>query len=185
MTTLVDGIFRKGKRFPEQVFQKQFNRFMYHDFYWTLSGDFWLELQKLAVNSMDESILVGVLEPDPENYFYREFKYYNWLELPVYLSVETYYDIIESFPKESPADALVYNSDIVFWFSPSGKWAIWGERYWECSVIGFKSTTNYKNLCSMLDSWHTFSEKINSDFTDSSYPQKFIDRFPSNYARNL
>lgn len=181
MKKLVDNMFKTEKGFPEQVFKHQFNKFLYHSFYWTMSGDVWRQLQSLANESMDDYVLVAVLEPDPENYFRKEFKYYNWLKIPVNLSEDDYFDIIESFPKESPADAILYHSDVVIWFSPSGKWAIWGDRDWECGVIGFEGITNYKKLCPVLDSWFSLDDTLYQKFIDY-YPQSFVQTFFSNYG---
>lgn len=125
---MVISTFNIESNLPEQVFSEKFGDFKFEEFDWTMSGEFWDILKKLAIQTNDNFILIAVLKPNPVEYFYKEFKYYNWIKLPVGLSDDEYYEILQLGPEESPADAVVYNSYTVAWLSPSMKWAIWGER---------------------------------------------------------
>ncbi len=61
--------------------------------------------------------------------------------------------MIESSPEESPADAIVFNSEVVVWLSPSMKWAIWGERSYGICIVGLsEEISSYKSeSCLTID----------------------------------
>lgn len=88
-----------------------------------MSGEFWNVLQRLANKSEDDFILVGVIDPHPVNYFYKEFRCFNWIKVSTALTNDEYWSRLESGPEDSEADAILYNSFTVVWIPLSGKWA--------------------------------------------------------------
>ncbi|MCA0971601.1 hypothetical protein LCM20_13420 [Halobacillus litoralis] len=132
----VHEVFNLNEKHPDKVFNQKFSSSKSEEFDWAMSGGFWSQLKSLAALTNDEYILIAIVEPDPVNYFYKEFNYYNWAKLPLTLSEDEFFDLLEMGPKESPADAMLYNSFKVVWLPPSEEWAAWGNRSDELCVIG-------------------------------------------------
>lgn len=187
LNAMVKSIFDKEARLPEQVFCQPFNFFMFEEFDWTISGDFWNTVKNIAFETKDDFILTAVLEPSPEEYFYKEFNYFNWVKLPVNLSADEYLEALELGPEESPADAVVYNSYTVIWLSPSMKWAIWGERNYGISIIGFNDISYRNKLLSSLQSWHSLDNTvlswIQSNLISEPHQHNFVEKFRLNYSQ--
>jgi hypothetical protein len=136
---LVNNTFLTNQIFPDQVFNQKFNNFLFEEFDWMMSFEFWnVAVKPLAHASQDEYVLIGILDPDPINYFYHEFGYYNWFKLPVNnLTEGDFWKILVTGPERSPADAMRYNSETIIWLPMSAKWAIWGERSVELCALAF------------------------------------------------
>ncbi|MCL1698806.1 hypothetical protein [Lysinibacillus sp. Bpr_S20] len=185
---LIYSTFHFGRTFPEQVFEEEYKHFKFEEFDWTMSDEFWTTLKKLATKSKDDFVLVAVLEPNPEEYFYKEFQYYNWIKMPVWIDEDDYYDILEFGPKESPADAVLYNSSVMIWLSPSLEWAIWGEREFGVCVIAFNDTAVENKLIPDLITWHTLDDTvlawIEMNFRNQRLYQKNIQALKINYTDN-
>lgn len=186
---MIIAIFNIENNLPEQVFDKKFGDFKFEEFDWTMSGEFWNTLKKLAIQTKDDFVLTAVLKPNPVKYFYKEFNYYNWIKLPVNLSADEYYEILEVGPEESPADAVVYNSYTVVWLSPSMKWAIWGERDYGISVIGFNKMSHQNKLSFSLKSWRSIDDAvlswIETNFMSQELQQDFVKTLYSNYSQDI
>jgi len=39
-------------------------------------------IRGLAEKSKDDYVILAVLKPNPMDYYYKEFSYFNWLKLP-------------------------------------------------------------------------------------------------------
>ncbi|MEI5907051.1 hypothetical protein WAK64_08275 [Bacillus spongiae] len=181
-------IFNEKINLPEQVFSQEFGNFKFEEFDWAMSGEFWKTLKKLAVHTNDEFVLTAVIEPNPVDYFHKEFKYYNWIKMSIDLSTDNYFELLELGPEESPADAVLYNSYTVVWLSPSMKWAIWGEREYGICVIGLNDTVHHNSkLLSSLKSWRSIDSTvlswIGANFMSEESRQKFVETIFSNYSQ--
>ncbi|PLR77523.1 hypothetical protein CU633_10000 [Bacillus sp. V3-13] len=187
LKVMVNANFNLECKLPEQVFCQQFRYFKFEEFDWTMSGDFWNTLEKLAIETKDNFVLTAVLEPNPEEYFHKEFNYYNWVKLPVGLSADDYFEILEFGPEESPADAVLYNSNTVIWLAPSMKWAIWGERDYGVCVIGINDISYRNKLLPYLKSWRSLDETVLSwieiNFMSQQLQQDFVETLYLNYSQ--
>lgn len=179
--TLVSEVLVDELRLPNQVFQSPFNVFVFEDFDWAMSADFWRTIQQLASGSADSYILMAVIEPSPIDYFFKEFGYYSWFKLPVNISADDYWSILEHAPDGSLADAVLYNSDVLVWISPSKKWAIWGERDHGVCVLA----TTYPSDQLQVNSWHSVDkalrELISQQYANHKVPKDFADSLRLNY----
>jgi hypothetical protein len=130
-----------------------------------------------------------VLDPNPVEYFYKEFNYYNWMKLPVNLSPDEYLDVLELGPEESPADAVLYNSYTVIWLPPSMKWAIWGERSYGVCVLGIQDVNNGTGLLQILKTWRSFDKTVLSwvelNFVNQQLSQEIADTLFLNYSNGV
>lgn len=186
---MVISTFNIESNLPKQVFSEKFGDFKFEEFDWTMSRDFWDTLKELATQTNDDFILTAVLKPDPVEYFNKEFKYYNWIKFPIDLSSDEYYEILEFGPDESPADAVAFNAYTVIWLSPSMKWAIWGERDYGISVIGFNKMSYQNKLSSSLKSWRSIDQTvlswIEANFISHELQEDFIKTIYSNYSQDI
>lgn len=182
---MVSEIFKIESSLPNQVFSKKYEDFKFEQFDLVMRGDFWNTLKQLAIQTNDDNILLAVLDPKPEEYYYKEFNYYNWIKFPVDLSVNEYYEILQYGPENSPADAVYYNSFTIVMFSPSMKWAIWGERWSGICIIGFQDKTYSKKLLPLLSSWCSLDDTVISWLeVDEGISKDFVDVLYSNYSQN-
>jgi hypothetical protein len=136
------GAFYYEERLPNQVFKIPFQNIFACDFDKAMGYSFWSELKRLANLAGDSFILMAVLDPHPVEYYYKEFSQYNWCILTNGTTADEYWNTIEQGSEESPADAILFNSEVVVWLSPSMKWAIWGERSYGICIIGFNYEIN-------------------------------------------
>ncbi len=184
----INCIFNIGKALPEQVFNDKFSNFMFEEFDWTMSGEFWDEIKTLAVKFNDNQIYMLVLDPDQVNYFCKEFNYFNCIKLPISLEKKEYIEALESAPEGSPADAILYNSFTVVWTSPSMRWGIWGQRDYGISIIAFNKDLDSNDFLPYLNTWKSVDDAINGwmtlEFKDKIVPQKFKEPFCKNYSYN-
>jgi hypothetical protein len=178
----LSNVFDLEKRLPEQVFRNNFGNFLFEDFDWATTPEFWDTLQQLCKASNDDHVIVAVVAPDPQNYFYKEFGFYSWLKLPITLSGMDYFSALETGPEESPADALLYSIDTVVWCSPNMKWAIWGERPYGVCVIGFSDEST---VVSPQGLWRPATEALEDfialNFRKFEIPKEFSDALILHY----
>lgn len=137
LTVLGSGVFL-NQRLPALVFRPGYNQFRFLEFDQTLSEHFWSVLQNLARSSQDQHINLVVLEPDPVNYFFKNFKRYGALRFQANSGSTQYVDALEAGPADSPADSLLYNSEVIAWFPDSCRWLIWGERNRGVAVLSLR-----------------------------------------------
>ncbi|MBM7648083.1 hypothetical protein JOC78_001023 [Bacillus ectoiniformans] len=182
---LIKNVFLTERELPQQVFQEGFGHYMFEEFDWAMTGEFWDSIKTLAKKTNDEFILAAVLEPNPIDYFFYEFGYYNWAKLPVSLSENEYSNILELGPEENSADAMLYNSDTVVWLSPSMKWAVWGERHYGICVLAFKDDNDLA-LSSLLKSWQPLNDVVISwvanNFLEQKISGEISNKFHGNYS---
>lgn len=188
---LVRNVFESDRPLPEQVFREHYGNFLFENFYWAMSSEFWPVLQKLANQSNDHVILMGVLEPEPLDYYYSNFGFFNWCNLEIDLSADDYADILETAPESSPADALLYYSDVVVWVPYSMKWGVWGERDHEVAILAYHEDETHLSQADFLDSWATSVDEAIADLLPVQFMKKeivaeFLETFRQNYTgRNI
>lgn len=170
---------------PEQVFATGYHRFLFEEFDWCMTPDFWPCLQNLASVSGDPTVLLAVLDPDPENYFFRTFGRFSWADLPTSLSASDYWDVLNVAPDSSPADAVLFNSFTVVWMPPSGDWAIWGQRRFGVCILGVRTVGVLDALSH--GTWQTVDQDLNliidNGFWSRPVPPDYSERLLLNYQR--
>ena len=166
---------------PAQVFSEKFKCFGFEEFDWAMSVDFWPALQNLMRKSRDESLLIGVLEPNPVDYYKKEFACYNWAIISSTSTAEEYWTLLNHHPEESPADSILSNSERVVWAAQSGAWAVWGERSLEICVLACADIT-----LAGFASWHDVDwvlRNILPDcFRDGVVPADFTKQLRDHYS---
>jgi len=182
---LIRNAVRVHRSLPEQVFNDRFRRFLFEEFDWCMSSEFWLSLQELARESCDTIVLLAVLDPDPNDYFLKEFGYFNWADLPISMSASDYWDLLNAHPKDCAADSVLANSERVVWLPHSGKWAIWGERNRGVCVLATRTPELFEGLSH--GSWRKSDEALNgllaNGFDGRVVPSGFAEKFRFSFER--
>lgn len=181
----VGSVFHVSERLPRQVFRGQFDNFRFAEFDWVMSADFWKSIQELPSGSCDESILIGVLDPDPVEYFFKEFGAFNFLEISKNAPSDEYWRAIGSAPASSPADAMLFNSEVVVWLPSSLRWAIWGQRDMGVCVMAQSKLCNGAGMPCGRD-WIPVTDildgLVGSRFRGGKVPTEVSVRLLSNYS---
>jgi hypothetical protein len=170
----IEKTFLINECLPERVFREDFGWFAFEEFDWAMSGEFWPVIQELAQASGDTSLLMAVLDPEPEDYFKKEFGYYNWANIPISASRDDYWELLNAHPESSPADSFLANSEKVVWLSHSAKWAIWGERSYGVCVLA---------ACERMQigSWHDVDWAL-KHYLPNSFKNRVV---PAEFAASL
>ena len=82
LNDILESIFQLDKEIPDNVFQKEFRNYLFEQFDNVLCGEFLTTIRGLAEKSKDDYVILAVLKPNPMDYYYKEFSYFNWLKLP-------------------------------------------------------------------------------------------------------
>ncbi|MDQ0161186.1 hypothetical protein [Aeribacillus alveayuensis] len=184
----VNNNFKVKNSLPNKVFQEKYNYFLFEEFDWTMTDDFWKVIQKISVVTNDDYVITGVIDPDPEEFFYNEYNYYNWAKLPLNLTSEQYLSVLDLGPQKNPYDSIQYISETVFWLSSSNKWAIWGDRSYGVCVLGIQDINIIEKLLPILKTWRSIDESvlnwIKINFDNYVIPNDFIDTLTENYLNN-
>lgn len=182
----VGNALHTSRRLPNQVFQSKFQCFAFEEFDWIIGEMAWPCLQALGKASKDTSLLVAVLDPDPESYFKRHFSVYNWAKVSLDAAPEMYWGILNQAPEDSPTDSIWINSEVVVWIPDSESWAIWGERSRGICVLATKDSAMLQHAA-RSSSWRTADAVLESvlpnTFADRKVPASFDAPFRSNFER--
>lgn len=179
-TIIINDVINKGNNLPNNVFNKRFTYYFFNQFDWAMSPDIWEEIKKISTLTKDNHILMAVLDPDPVTYYKRNFDYYNWAKLPISCSADEYMALLSLEPPDSPADAVIFNSEIIVWLPPSKKWAIFGNKDRNLCVLG----TNKRNFSS--EEWHTldyWKDDLSLEFSKKQELDQFIQQMKRNYLQ--
>jgi len=141
---LASAVDRRCK-LPENPFFATGLTYQFDEFDWTMSGEFWETVRSLSRQSLDDELLMAVLDPDPVSYFKSHFGCYGWVRLPVAMTNHQYWELINKAPTDSPADSILGVAERIAWVPQSKKWCIWGERESGLCIIGSSSNFDVSN----------------------------------------
>jgi len=149
---LIRSAVNISSRLPGQVFQPGYGSYQFLEFDRFINGEFWAMLRQLMMYSQAPEVLLMVLDPDAESYFYRNFGRFGALRIPERFSTQQYVEALNTGPESSPADALAINSWVLVWAPPSVRWVIWGERESEILVLAYESGFNGPSAIALAES---------------------------------
>lgn len=189
---LVDHVFETNKELPQQVFRKTFDCFLFQEFDWALSDDILPTIKELSTVTQDREFLTAVLQPDPTDYYLKEFGYYHWLKASVDISGEDYVNALWMHPKGAIADNIITNSNIVVWLAHSLQWAIWADRDMEICIIGMVSTKDSVKNRLLKEGWKPMDHPVLANWfegllkdqkTFNDYDTQMLSHYASCYKR--
>jgi hypothetical protein len=122
---------------PGQVFRHHSAvRMIEWDLLWSRRfADFVIDLTK---SSGSDAFRLLVLSPDPLEYFFHHFGSLPMLTLTSSDDSDAYIRAINRDPGNSPADAIVHNSNVIVGWPSSKRWCLYGDRDFEIALIALQ-----------------------------------------------
>jgi len=153
VATGVAKILNKVKMLPENVFNQTFKFFLFITFDELFMPQFFLNhLKQYLLNVGENSFWITAIDPDPKLYFGANFDFFGTIE---FINSDTEYDYLSAlntYPEDSPADALAHNSNLLMFFSPTCKWAVYGDRNADLAICAFTDRQNMELFKSIYGS---------------------------------
>lgn len=170
---------------PGQVFARGFSKFCFLEFDVLLFRDFWKVLSTCAEICGDDDVSLIVHEPDPEAYYFENFRRYGALRFERNASAGDYKEAFLIEPEGSPADALQYVSSVISWCGSSRQWGFWGERD---LGVGIAATRSAEITWPSIEgiTWFgvdtALSSLIAPNFENEVVPPEFAAKFRKNFG---
>lgn len=176
------AVFHLATRFPNQVFKRNVSDFLFCEFDAILAPDFWPTFCEMARWHGDQWVELLVLEPDCDEYYYRKYRTYSAVSLPVEAGVDDYWAAIGYEPHGDTYSSMAITANVVAVTGASGKWGCWGERGAEVAVFsGFPNAFIRSEWCVRFGPFLEVSDAL-----DSYFPWTFKGRAaPDGYAATL
>ena len=173
----VKRIFNLERDLPNQIFKKPY-KFYLIDFDYIYSSNFFNIAQKIMKNFNEEKFFLMVIDPDPEEYFYKNFGKFSLIEASDNDSSEDYLKILDADPGDSPADSILSNSFKMVIYGDSLQWALLADRENELSILGISKSLIIQN---------NFSEDIQniSSITELSNLENFGFEISDDFCKNF
>jgi len=130
----VERLVDRESRFPAWPFKAPSGQVDICQYALAIESPFGPVLQSLARTNGDRYVSLVVLEPSPESYYFEEYGSYPAFSLAVE-NLDTYGDVVAHEPDGDPTGAVTFTADVVAIVGDSGKWAVWGERWWDLSLV--------------------------------------------------
>ena len=185
----IDGLIRREKRLPENVFKGSLTHFVFihaDDLFHT--QDPFGKMKSFVTSISEERWFLAVVEPDPEDYFFRHFGKYSIIEMSVNDTTDEYRRILLEDPGDSPADAIMINSTIMMLASDSGRWAIYVDQGMELAIAGFVERELRENFTAayhpdgMLDVDEAIERVLEPLYEQEKVPEDIRRQLTSNYG---
>lgn len=183
----LNHLARINLRLPAKVFcdQLRFVSFFEFDLF---SGDkFWNLICRLAKENRDERITLSVLDPDPVEYFFKEFDEYGAFELTRDDSGDVYFEELSAHPNRSSADSLLHNSEVLVWLGTSERWLIWGERSNGVAILATEDNIHIEALAkdaglAVFDASAALRQLVSPNFRGGQIPKEWESEFRLNFS---
>lgn len=187
ISNFIEKIYKLNKSLPEHVFSSQFTNFKFNEFEWLMYDEFWNFTKTLNNITGDSSIIISVIDPDPIEYHFKYFNFFNTVKIPKEFTVEDYQRVLEFHLPDSKADALMYNSNIITIFPTSKKWAIWADRSYGIMVLGYNCDEIDKFSNKLFEQWVStvyidiISDWVSYNFENENEIENFTNTLYFNY----
>ncbi len=123
-------------RFPLRTISKEFSEICFVNFDDIFTQEFFEGLRSFLIAIKESNLTYAVLDPKPEEYFFSHFHKYPFLDFNIDTSSQEFLADIEADPGDSPADAIVYNSNVIVIFGANARWVIYADRDYEVAIVG-------------------------------------------------
>ena len=185
MYTQASEIFRLDRRLPEPIFGDGFDKFSFLEFDRMFAPGFWNLIAACAALAGDTEVSVIVHDPEPEAYYYSNFRRYGAFRFGRGTSAEEYSKALAAEPEGSPADAMLYRAGVVSWCGNSTTWGFWGERDLDIGIAATRQT-DMSWPAAKTSQWFSceeaLSELVAPSFRSKTVPEKFAAKFRKNYC---
>lgn len=179
----IGSVCHVASRVPQSVFTAKYKRYIFAEFNEAIGAEMWHAAKELCESARE--VTVAVLDPDPELYFLHHFGHYGAFRIAVTETEDTYWNLIAYAPPESPADSLLFNSNVIVWVPDSGEWVAWGQHDHEICVFGFPDNIRSVETMPTRLTWYSSEAAlqilIRKTFRQKSVPTSFAEEFRRNY----
>jgi hypothetical protein len=134
---------RTGRQFPQKMVSDDYAYSCLFDFETIFSKDFFDVIKEILKEKANDCFYVIVAEPDPLNYFFKNFNKLPVISITSTMVFQEYVEILNSDPGGSPADALIFNSNILYVVSEDLQIIYFFDRKKEIGVGYYSSQTIY------------------------------------------
>jgi hypothetical protein len=182
---VLSSVVAERRRLPDQVFEKEFQRYYLIDFDEIYTRAFFGRILKMNAQFGGGPFYFSVIDPDPRHYFFQLFGKYSLLRIEPADSADEFIRKLGEDPGGSPADAILHNSNIVAFFPLSGVWAVYGDRQLGVAIVALASGASMLDFGSFYPTERLFSvEEAINDLMHDAYPRGVPDSFRSKFRRN-
>ncbi|MGH6848633.1 MAG: hypothetical protein ACREC0_14730 [Methylocella sp.] len=180
----VESIFYVKRCLPEQVFIRSYGFQLLCEFEFAMSDV--LEVFRKTRSPLEgDTILWSVIEPDPINYFYKQYHKINAFYFKGNITKKEYISLRWRNPGNE-ADAIQFNTGIETYIPGSLSWAMWGERSSEITVIGLDDPALVESLIADKGYWMDAETSLRRfarmPFMDQKVPEDFRRALIANYG---
>ena len=165
---------------PSQVFVPGFSNFTFINFDDIFTGNFYEKISGFQRQINDDELTVFMLKPDPRLYFYHHFGNYPLMKFPASSSNKEYISALFADPGGSPADAVVYNSSVLLFYSTSLRWVIYGSRDFEVAIFASKDKILVDKFQRIYDKTFDVKSAIQNILEPA-----WVDQFPAEFRMQL
>jgi hypothetical protein len=178
----IDRAIDRSKVFPDRVFRGTLKYFLFITFDELFMTMFFNHIKEYLSKIGESDFWLVTIEPDPRRYFAHNFKFYGAFEFSRSDDEKDYVSALSGFPEESPADALMHNSNSLIILSSSNKWAIFGNRDADIAVCAFSDRGPFDEFRSLYGSDLLNGVKAAAEYAyGASGDTLQIDEFCKNY----
>jgi len=122
---------------PSRVFLVDYPTFCFFEDVTLFAEDFLQILRELSAWSGDESVLMAVLEPDPEGASSKSYGYYPWVLVETEnMTTEDYAAVFDHHPPDRPGEVFHDCFTRLAVLTVSRQWCVWVDRRWEVAILG-------------------------------------------------
>ena len=171
------------KALPDLVVRDRFQRVSFDECDWVFGANFWAEVRKIAKAAGDSDILVGVLDPDPKEYFHANFGYFPWFWMSCDCEPTDYWNALNVAPEASTGDCTLGVAETIVFTGRSGRWVIFGDRSREILVLGTTDQMEGKGI-----GWNDLDwaiERFKLVFGESPITGSFCERLEQAYSGSM
>ena len=180
----LQSVISISSELPSLVFGPGFSNFRFFEFDYILSESFWPVLKALATSSGDSHLLFWVLMPDPAKYYKQQFGRYGVIRFDTADSEGDFANVLFQALGGNAADALAYNAKRVAVYSPSTKWAIWGDRVQEIGVVAQQAESSPPNCWGTIPLYQASDEATRRVLARATRARTIPDEFMQNLKKN-
>ena len=186
-----NGILLKDIHFPQKVFKDLFYRFLFFDFDYIYSAEFYQQLLHFLRLQEKSFFTFYTITPDPVTYFYKHFQKYSVAKISIDKTHKDYLNFLNLDPG-NPADCLFSNGVDISIFAKKSHWGIVGSKDWEIAIIGFSDIKSindfekafYPNIGDgkFFDTIESYIEEFGKMFNWDHIPKGWLE-FRENYSK--
>ncbi|GEM_PF-3259273 len=169
-----------GEDFPQKVLADKYEYAILFDFETVFSEDLFSVIKGLMERTTTEIFYLLVAEPNPFSYFFKSFNRLPVISISRDLSFKEYIAALNADPGGSPADALIFNSSILYIVSEDLDIIYFFDRKNEIGIGYFSERSTYEYARSI----HKFGVIDTSDQeTMPSFLIPLIEKFRDSHFR--